>query len=412
LVVGKLYDPEKPAASEHGVTLPSRIEAMVNEILAGGGSYGGVDDFYKNFKYLADEAGGQSDDSDGDSAKISPVFKWIFAALSLVLVASITFLVIYVLIPGYRRARPDLSDPALITTPAPAPIPPVEAAAAPPDYSALTVTSPSDASDILEGSYIEDGGILYYRRYRNGWNLAKRSRDGAEEILLAGSRPTFLNVKDDYIYFSDGEASYNIQRVSTEGGQSEVVSSNSAMYLCIAENYIYYTNHDDRDRLYRVDLANGTDEPYIRTMAFETVTDGRNLYFINGGDNFTVYKAYIRADGQAVLTKLNEGNSRNLCYSDGMLFYTEQDGQIRAMNTEGRQVELNCAVKAFSLEAAGEWLVMLETGSNRVRSYNLDTEATATLGGQNRAAYAWVGGEEVYAVKYDDSAFVSRYGLR
>jgi hypothetical protein len=407
LLVGRPYDPEKPSAREYGVMLPPRLETLINDVLNGEGSYGSIDDFSKNLKYLVDEAGGRKDDEADEGKKVSPVFKWVFAVLSVLLVGSITFLIIFVLIPGYRKARPDLADPSLISTPAPAPA----ATADVYDFTMLTVTNPADSSDILKGSYLQADGVAYYRTYNNGWSLAKRRQGGGEEILSEGARPAFIAEKDGYVYFSDGESGNSLKRISADGGVSQDITDNCAMFLCIIENYIYYTNHSDRDLIYRVDLTDLSEEPYIRAASYETVTDGRSLYFINGGRDFTVYKADIGDEGP-VFTQLNTENSANLCYSNGMLFYTAADGHIRAMTTDGRQVTLDCRVRAVSLEAADEWLIMVEADTYRARSYNLDTKATGTLNAARKAAYAYPAGGGVYACGYDDVTQVDRYVLR
>jgi hypothetical protein len=279
------------------------------------------------------------------------------------------------------------------------------------NFAALTVTNPADSSDMLKGSYLTAGGNTYFRLYQNGWHLAKRGTDGGEGVLRMDSRPAFITEKDGFVYFSDGEAGNSLIRVNTDGSQSRVLTDDCTLFLCVIGNYIYYTNHNDRDHIYRIDLTSFEEEQYVRAASYETVTDGRSLYFINGGRDFTVYKADIGGDGP-VFTQLNTENSSNLCYSNGMLFYTTVDGQIHAMTTDGRQVTLECRVRAESLEAAGEWLIIVEADTNRVRTYNLNTEATGTLNAAAKSVYAYPAGDGVYAIGYDDVTQTDRYTLQ
>ncbi len=255
-------------------------------------------------------------------------------------------------------------------------------------------------------------GTLYYRTYKNsGYSLAKREPGKAEEILWIETRPAFLTTDGNgNIYFSDGQNANKILQINENTGEGRIISDNCGLYLCIIDGFLYYTNHDDRDRVYRVNLSTLEEERYIQAAAFETATDGKNLYFINGDDNFNVYSAKISGDSPE-LTRLNEENSRSLCYSNGMLIYTGEDGRLRAMNTAGRQAEMNCSVKARGLTTDGKWVVIVEEETHRVCAYNLDTESTVSLGGDNRASYAWVSEGTVYAVSYSDISAVNTYDI-
>lgn len=402
LLTGNRYQDTKALPSALGITVPPRVEAVLAEVLNGDALYGSTDDFFKKFKSVMDSEFKQ--EGDRSKKRMNPTLvKWVLIVMSALVVFTTVYLLIYhVYIPVYNMANPNLANPELLSTP-----PPAQAVAAEDrNFTAYTMTNPDDPNDILNGAVYESRGSLYYRAWKNGYYLARRGPDGVETVLLHEVRPAFIVVSGDYVYFSDGLSGYKIYRVDIKGGNAVIISQNAALFLQTDGDYLYYTNLDDFNRIYRIDTNTLTDELYAEQTAYDTVANRGVLYYADGGRHFNLYK---NEGGE--LTRLNETPSDNLRMRNNRLYYIDlNDGMIRAVTTEGKPVTLDCPVKAHAFDIAGQWLVIIEAETYRLRGYNLDTGERVMLLNR-RAAYAQTADGAVYAAEYDDCRFIRRIEL-
>ncbi|MDR1665250.1 MAG: DUF5050 domain-containing protein [Clostridiales bacterium] len=405
---GQPYSETPPPDAPPLAKVPPKLAKLMDGILKGDVLYGSVDDFYKQFKSVANIK--REVEKVDTEEKTRSSMKTVIAVLAALVFFSLLFLfVINVLIPVFRRTTPALADASQLTTGQSVSEGTSEAeqpgALLARNFSAFTATDPADPGNMLEGSYYVHEGVEYYRLYNNGrYQLVSRD-GGTERVLADGVRPSFIACDDGYVYFCDTLNNYGVYRVKDTGeGGAQRLTGNCASFLRVDGGFLYYTNHDDRDRLYRINLEAPTEaEAVVKTAAYGTVIHEGRFYFVNGGQGYRLYTAAPGENGEQ--TPLNDLNCDNLRMHDGKLYYINvEDGEIYCSTPEGGRVDFTCPVKARQFEIDGRWMVIVEAETFALTAFNLDTGETRKLGNGQQFAYAGLQAGGVYAISYDDGS--------
>jgi hypothetical protein len=405
LITGKVYDPAIPSIQSYGLTLPPKVETLLNEVFTGDIAYGSIDDFLKKFKSVVDVGGARSGGDGNSDGRLSGILKWAAVCLGAVLFVALGFALYFYLLPAYRDLHPGLANPNFILEPEP--MPPSHERTR--DFFAVAYTHQRDGGDILNGAFNLHRGSLYYRGYDNGFCLMVRGPGGSEQALVKNVRPSFITVSDDYIYFVDTLSGNQIYRTTLSGGQAELLSSNCALYLQLDGKYLYYTNHDDLDRLYRINLDTKEDASFINHAAYENTMDGSRIIFTNGSWDFNIF-SFDTAAEEPRLVRLNHANSANLRFSNHVLYFLAGN-EIRAMRTDGYPVAINCPIAAYGFHPIRNMLVVIEEETYRVYVYDITTGEQTPLSGNFQAAYVWAEGNTVYAVDYWNNRNIRTFDL-
>jgi len=150
------------------------------------------------------------------------------------------------------------------------------------DGTEETVISAENAYGII----VVDDRIYYSSN--SGWY--KINTDGTERTWLGGIAH-YLNVADDWVYYTDIENHY-IHKAHSDGTEEVVVIEESAYYLIVHDDWIYYTASDLH--MYKI-RTDGTEKTMLNHTGINIHIVGDWLYFIQDDDERNLYK--MRFDG-------------------------------------------------------------------------------------------------------------------
>jgi hypothetical protein len=275
----------------------------------------------------------------------------------------------------------------------------------------------SPYNNIVNSGYaVEKGDWVYYSYFDNSGgpgspinygSIYKMKKDGSSKTKLLNVGAEFLNIKDDWIYYSNINYYGRLYRVKTDGSQNEKVyapyaPSDYVMYTNIVGDNIYY-HYSAFDNVVKTDI-NGhipkeTDrESYNSTYGYAReinaagdwiyFTDGNNgsLYrmtssfdnktLISGGGDFinvygdSVYYAngemILRADvnnpGQGFL--ISDDGASSLNVADGFIYYSNKsDGnKLYRMSLTGSNKTKITDFPAYDINITEDWIFYISSG--------------------------------------------------
>ncbi|KAB3534133.1 DUF5050 domain-containing protein [Alkaliphilus pronyensis] len=174
---------------------------------------------------------------------------------------------------------------------------------------------------IIEGNFSTiniDNDWIYtglYSKDRQGIYRVKIDGSTLEELTnLPG---TFINKKDNYLYFS-----YNgINKLNIENKKIEKLAEDNSRYMYIFENSLYYINLSDNSKLYKINLATDEKKVIIEDEITFMVMEGDSIYYLSDG-----YIKKIKANGnENTVIRENEGVVSWLNVKDGIIYFSERD---------------------------------------------------------------------------------------
>ena len=187
------------------------------------------------------------------------------------------------------------------------------------------------------GYFCEYDGVIYFSNPNDHLALYCISRTGGELKKLSDDRVAYINVDDNYIYYtrnnSDVDSSFsflNIQACSlcridrSTGENKKYLDGDPCLYSCQVGDYIYYIHYDKKDAstLYRVKIDGSNREQILKEPALAVSSDEQYLY-------------YAGTKSEHDLHRINTTNSTNTTICSGT-FYNPviQDGYVYYMDSE------------------------------------------------------------------------------
>lgn len=96
----------------------------------------------------------------------------------------------------------------------------------------------------------------------------------------------------DCIYYTDDLSYGSLYKINTNGNNYKILSNNSPMYLNIYNDYIFYSGQNpsaNSTGIYKIDL-NGTNEQKLCNGDFDSLNIyGNNMYFNNSVDCSNIF---------------------------------------------------------------------------------------------------------------------------
>ncbi|MCL2398898.1 MAG: DUF5050 domain-containing protein [Defluviitaleaceae bacterium] len=420
LISGVVYNPkipDNPSIKELG--MPSRLANTITDILKGEAAYGSIDDFSKQLRTVIDAEGGRRESNAaskasanlstagylaGGSKSESQARGWILFGVIAAVIILVSIPLVWFFATSADGPESDIyaeasqnaevtGESSIAATPTATPF--VRR------HTAYAITDPDNPTVMLNGSFFRHGNDLYHRVYQGGFALARRTATGSTTPLATGVRPAFIQVHDNFVYFSDGMLGYSIRRVRTDGSGLETISNNMASFLQVQGNNLFYTNHSNRDFLYRLDLNTMQSERFLNVAAYETIAHGGQLFFVNGNAGFRIYSVPVN-DPQAVPVPINTANSNNLRLAAGHIFYRDLETEIiNRITPQGEHVESFPMLTVSSFDVHGSLISMIDSNTQELWLYNLNTQELQPT--EFFAAYAIVGQGGAFLIDHNNT---------
>lgn len=189
-----------------------------------------------------------------------------------------------------------------------------------PDNSIINTIGNSAGNLVNEGLGSEQGSWIYYAKDKY---LLRTSGDGNYKTVLNKDNPKYINVIDQWVYYTNGYDDNKIYKIKTDGTQRTCVCMDSARYLTVQGDWIYYTSEYAKESIYKV-RTDGTERMKLTSDSARYLNVvGEWIYYSNYSDSGKLYK--IKTTG-VDRGKLNDEESiyTNIC--DGWLYYSNLFG--------------------------------------------------------------------------------------
>jgi hypothetical protein len=171
-------------------------------------------------------------------------------------------------------------------------------------------------------------GFLYFSDYDDGQTLYRMAPDGSKKWQLSEIKADYVNVVGDDVYYCnyDDTDNYGIYRVNFVSKINERVCAYICGYLNVTDDYLYFTdmeagiNKNGTNKLYRIsrsdyDQSECVLESQVGTF---TITDNGTIYYVNYDDEDKVYSC--NKDGGNIKKVVDE-QAKYVCVAGKKLFY-------------------------------------------------------------------------------------------
>lgn len=164
----------------------------------------------------------------------------------------------------------------------------------------------------------EDGTILFKDR-----GLYRMRIDGTEKQLITKDFATYVNVVDNYIYYSNYSDNDRLYRVSIDGTEIEKLNDERSIYINVIDGWVYYNNMEGEDAFFRIRI-DGSDRQVISGVrpAYINISNGW-VYYANTFDYHKLYRC--RIDGSEVQKLSDEWAHMIWVFGDNLFYKSRYD---------------------------------------------------------------------------------------
>jgi hypothetical protein len=199
---------------------------------------------------------------------------------------------------------------------------------------------------------------------------------------------------EEFVYYT-GENGH-IYKSKLDGSRQEKLNDTYSIYINVVDDWVYYSNHDDEGRIYKM----RTDGSSVTRLNNERSRDlhvtGDWVYYINS--SMEPYESYydtkadickIKTDGSNHSLILGGGIATSLALADNILYFGSYKGIYR-MGIEGADKIKLTDLEAYQIVVHEEWVYFV----------------TDIIG-----AGSYVGGDILARIKTDGSSFEKLYSM-
>lgn len=219
------------------------------------------------------------------------------------------------------------------------------------------------AGNIVNGGLAAAEGDWVYFHSNLGGSLHKSNILTGEVVALSADSAWFINVSDQWVFYSNRDDNNRVYRVKTDGSDRMALSLSSAWFLTLVDNDLYFINEDDNYRIYHLHPEDGTETRLGEDSAwFLNVIDGW-IYYINRSDENTIYR--LSADGSEK-EQLNKVSSCCLNVVDNTLYYVneESDSRLYRQDIDGANETLINEVPTWFVNSTDEKIYYADESDN------------------------------------------------
>lgn len=268
------------------------------------------------------------------------------------------------------------------------------------------ITSKSEVRGNTVGNIINEGivayedGWIYYSNIQDEGKLYKKQSDGSNVTLLSNKPAIYINVVDNWVYYSTGYSRPGgaIYKITIDGNEETQLNRHNSSYVQVVDDWIYYTHFlpkegNEHFYLYKM-RTDGSDPSMI-------VDAGRNLNVVDGWAYYSstngIHKVRIDGSDQTKLVSDIEADYLNV--ADDWIYFTHPGGNVYKVKTDGTNLtQLNEDISLF-LNLDNDWVYFANALDNwsiyRVRTDGSDCEL---INDESAIRGIFVAGERIYYV--------------
>jgi hypothetical protein len=176
------------------------------------------------------------------------------------------------------------------------------------------------------GLIASQGDWIYYNStFGDYGKLYRMKADGSEREKLSDDNPCYINLIDDWIYYTSRIGCIGIYRIRTDSSERQRLNDDVVLGITVVADWVYYINASDNFKLYRI-RTDGSGRQKL---------NDDNLFTLNIVDSWIIYSTYykwdmevnsdcgifrIKTDGRE-RQKLSDDHSEYLTTCDKWIYY-------------------------------------------------------------------------------------------
>jgi hypothetical protein len=232
---------------------------------------------------------------------------------------------------------------------------------------------------------IKNGGLvarnedwIYYSNTSEDWNLYKVKDDGTQKTKLTDYAVIFVNVVDDYIYYSDyvfAETSC-ILKIKTDGTNQSIITEEPAYGVIVINDWIYYANSYD-NLVYKIRTDGSEKVKLLNTRVNGFIVHDGHIYYKDFKDGM-IYKKEI---GKETHTALIKKEVKTFVLADNWIYYTSLDNgdNLYKVTINGESDTRLADVKfGYSYNIKDDW-IYYSNESDYGRLYKINTDGKGNI---------------------------------
>lgn len=188
-------------------------------------------------------------------------------------------------------------------------------------------------SNIINGGQVcTDGDYYYY-----GFNGIYKTDWQNHDIKISDSSAYYMNISDDYIYFTDTENNF-IHRINKYSFEDEILLSEYCYELTLYDNMLYFSRQTDgKNTICRMKCDGSDLQVLSECYAWYMNIINDKIYYVNYDDNYKLYE--MELDGKNT-TIINNDQCSDVCVTqDAIYFSSNRDTRyLYSMNLDGTNV--------------------------------------------------------------------------
>jgi hypothetical protein len=168
---------------------------------------------------------------------------------------------------------------------------------------------------------------MYFSNYDDNRTLYRTELDGSQFWQLSEIPADYVNVIGDDVYYSNiDKDTYGIYRVNFLSKINEQVCNYIGGYLNVTDDYIYFTdlqtsiNSKGTNKLYRINRNDYSEAEQVidGQCGTFTISDNGKIYYVNYDDEDKIYRADI--DGKNSV-KFVDDTAKYICVAGKRIYY-------------------------------------------------------------------------------------------
>lgn len=230
---------------------------------------------------------------------------------------------------------------------------------------------------------------IYFTDSGDEDSIYKMGIDGSKIKKLNSDKSWDMTVKGDWIYYSNESDDYKIYKIDLNGEKKERINADKSYCLNITDNWIYYVDRDDSGVICRVGL-DGAKKVKLNNVDCDYVNvEGEHIYYVNNNDKRRIYKMLL--DGTGVF-KINEDISSNINVRDGFVYYSNKSngGKLYRIDGNGNNKTKLCEDNCDCINITKGWIYYANRGDGgNLYRIKLDGSEREKLGDNNGEEEQW-----------------------
>ena len=250
-------------------------------------------------------------------------------------------------------------------------------------FNGIVRVEGNSAGNLVNGGLAAVQGDIIIFRSNDGYSLHKGNLVDGESRVISADSAWFINISDEWIYYSNRDDSNRVYKIKTDGSSRAVLTDGGALFVTYVDEWIYYISEADNYGIYRISIdGNGKTLLTEDAAEFINVSDGW-VYYVNRSEGDKIYR--IKVDGSN-RERVNETSSCciNVYENDWIYYVNKEDGsKLYRMRIDGRENTVLNDHPTWFLNVSSGWVYYANENDNfSLNRMDLDGNFKMQLSGE------------------------------